>query len=100
MLTTLKPGGGVRAVRRMMSVLLAVGLAVVVVGLALRTYLNRPVEDRLAPDEAVSIADLSRPLTTPSFLACPPGYCAAAADIGEAEYRRTLRFVAPQRDGE
>jgi len=68
----------VSAVRRMMRVLLAVGLAVVVAGLALRTYLNRPLEDRLTPDESVSIADLSRPLTRPSFLACPPGYCAAA----------------------
>jgi hypothetical protein len=26
----------------------------------------------------VSIADLSRPLPRPSYLACPPGYCAAA----------------------
>ena len=67
-----------RAARRMLRVLLALGLAVAVAALALRTYLNRPVEDRLAPDEAVSIADLSRPLTRPSFLACPPGYCAAA----------------------
>ena len=41
-------------------------------------YLGRPAESRLAPDEAVSIGDLSRPLARPSFLACPPGYCAAA----------------------
>ena len=67
-----------RVARRMMRVLLAVGLAIVLVGLGLRTYLSRPAEDRLAPDEAVSIADLSRPLTRPSFLACPPSYCAAA----------------------
>jgi hypothetical protein len=62
----------------MMKVMLAVGLAVIVARLALRTYLGRPAEGRLAPDEAVSIADISRPLARPSFLACPPGYCVAA----------------------
>ena len=41
-------------------------------------YLGRPAEDRLAPDEAVSIADLSQSLPRPSYLACPPDYCAAA----------------------
>jgi uncharacterized protein (DUF1499 family) len=41
-------------------------------------YLDRPAEDRLAPEEVVSIADLPRPLARPSFLACPPGYCPAA----------------------
>lgn len=61
-----------------MTTLLAVGLAVVVAGLALRFYMGRPVEDRLAPDEVVSIAELRPPLARPSFLACPPGYCAAA----------------------
>jgi uncharacterized protein (DUF1499 family) len=73
----------VRAARRMMRILLAVGLAVVLAGLALRTYLSRPAEDRLAPGEAVSIADLSRPLARSRFLACPPGYC-AAADMASA----------------
>ena len=41
-------------------------------------YLGRPAEDRLAPDEAVSIADLSQSLPRPSYLACPLRYCAAA----------------------
>jgi uncharacterized protein (DUF1499 family) len=41
-------------------------------------YLDRPAEDRLAPDETVSIAELRQPLTRPSFLACPPDYCNAA----------------------
>src|SRR5215469_5644379 len=61
-----------------MTTLLAVGSAVVVAGLALRLYMGRPVEDRLAEDEIVSIAELRPPLARPSFLACPPGYCAAA----------------------
>jgi uncharacterized protein (DUF1499 family) len=60
-----------------MTTLLAAGAAVVVAGLALRFYMGRPVEDRLAPDEVVSIAELRPPLERPSFLACPPGYCAA-----------------------
>ena len=33
---------------------------------------------RAPTNEAVSIADLSWPLPRPSYLACPPGYCAAA----------------------
>jgi uncharacterized protein (DUF1499 family) len=61
-----------------MRVLLALGPAVVAAGLVLRMYLDRPAEDNLVPDEAVSIADLRPPLARPSFLACPPGYCAAA----------------------
>jgi uncharacterized protein (DUF1499 family) len=71
-------GGGVRLARRIVTIPLTVGLAVIAVGLALRMYLGRPAEDRLAQDEVVSIADLHRPLARPSFLACPPGYCAAA----------------------
>ena len=46
--------------------------------LGLRMYFGGAAEDRLAPDEAISIADLSRPLPRPSYLACPPSYCAAA----------------------
>ena len=71
-------GGGVRLARRIVTILLAVGLTVTAAGLALRMYLDRPAEDRLTPDEVVSIADLRRPLARPSFLACPPGYCVAA----------------------
>ena len=67
-----------RAARLIMTTLFAVGLTVVVAGLALRFYMSRPVEDRLAPDEVVSIAELRPPLARPGFLACPPGYCAAA----------------------
>ncbi len=64
--------------QRIVTILLAVGLAVIAAGFVLRMYLGRPAEDRLAPDEVVSIAELQRPLARPSFLACPPGYCAAA----------------------
>jgi uncharacterized protein (DUF1499 family) len=71
-------GGGVRLARRIVTILLAVGLTVTAAGLALRMYLDRPAEDRLAPDEVVSIADLHSPLARPSFLACPPGYCGVA----------------------
>ena len=67
-----------RLARRIVTILLAVGMAVIAAGFALRMYLGRPAEDRLAQDEVVSIADLHRPLARPSFLACPPGYCAAA----------------------
>ncbi|MBV8457121.1 MAG: DUF1499 domain-containing protein [Acetobacteraceae bacterium] len=63
--------------RRIVTIVLAVGLTLTAAGLALRMYLDRPAEDRLAPDEVVSIADLHRP-SRPSFLACPAGYCAAA----------------------
>jgi uncharacterized protein (DUF1499 family) len=67
----------VRLARPITTTLVAVGLAVVAAGLALRFYMGRPVEDRLAPDEVVRIAELRPPLARPSFLACPPGYCAA-----------------------
>ena len=53
-------------------------MTVTAAGLALRTYRNRPAEDRLDPDEVVSIADSHSPLARPSFVACPPDYCAAA----------------------
>jgi hypothetical protein len=66
----------VRLARRIPTILLAVGLTLTAAVLGLRTYLNRPAEDRLAPDEVLSIADLRWPLARPSFLACPPGYCA------------------------
>ena len=40
--------------------------------------MGRPSQDRLAPQEQVSIVALRPPLPPPSFLACPPGYCAGA----------------------
>ena len=38
-------------------------------------------ENRLAPSEAVSIAELHSPLPKPGFLFCPSGYCPAAEAI-------------------
>jgi uncharacterized protein (DUF1499 family) len=57
--------------------LLGAGLAVAVLAAALRLFMSRPAEDRLAPQEQVDIAALRAPLPPPSFLACPPSYCAA-----------------------
>jgi uncharacterized protein (DUF1499 family) len=56
-------------------------LGVAAFGLAVRIYLGRDAENRLAPGEAVSLADLHSPLPKPSFLFCPPVYCPAAEAI-------------------
>jgi hypothetical protein len=61
--------------------LLAIGLAVLLPGLALRIYMGSGAEDRVAPEEAVSIRELRSPLPKNSFLACSPGYCSAAEAI-------------------
>jgi uncharacterized protein (DUF1499 family) len=61
--------------------LLAVGLAVLLPGLALRIYMGSGAEDRLAPQEAVSISELRSPLPNTSFLACPADYCLASGAI-------------------
>jgi uncharacterized protein (DUF1499 family) len=53
-------------------------LGMAALGLAVRIYMGREAENRLAPDEAVSIAELHSPLPNPGFLFCPPGYCLAA----------------------
>ena len=46
--------------------------------LAIRIFMGQPSQDRLARQEHVDIATLRPPLPPPSFLACPPDYCAAA----------------------
>ena len=46
--------------------------------LAVRIFMGQPSQDRLARQEHVDIATLRPPLPPPSFLACPPDYCAAA----------------------
>ena len=61
--------------------LLALGLAVLLRGLALRIYMGSGAEDRLAPQEAVSIPELRSPLPKASFLACPPDYCSVAEAV-------------------
>jgi hypothetical protein len=74
-------GGVVRAARRIATALLTTVLTLAVLGLALRIYLGREAEDRLAPGEMVGIAELNSPLPKASFLACPPGYCSVAEAI-------------------
>jgi len=71
----------VRAGRPIKMVLLAIGLVILLPSLALRIYMGSGAEDRLAPREAVSIPELSLPLPKASFLACPPGYCAAVEAV-------------------
>lgn len=61
--------------------LLALGLAILLPGLALRIYMGSGAEDRLAPQEAVSIPELRSPLPKTGFLACPSDYCSPAAAI-------------------
>ena len=70
-----------RVIRQMLTPLIATVLGVAAFGLAVRIYMGREAENRLAPSEAVSIAELHSPLPKPGFLFCPPGYCAAAEAI-------------------
>ncbi len=63
--------------RPIATALLGVGLAAIALGAAVRVLMSRPAQDRPAPQERVDIAALRPPLPQPSFLACPPGYCAA-----------------------
>src|ERR1700730_3126548 len=78
---SLARGGGVRVARRIKMALLVIGLTVLLLGLALRIYMGSGAEDRLEPGEAVGISELRSPLPKNAFLACPPGYCAAAEAI-------------------
>jgi Protein of unknown function (DUF1499) len=61
--------------------LFGAGLALVALAAAVRVFMSRPDQDRLMPEERVDIAALRPPLPQPSFLACPPGYCAAAPEM-------------------
>ena len=70
-----------RVIRRILTPLIATVLGLAAVGLAVRIYMGREAENRLAPSEAVSIAELRSPLPKPGFLFCPAGYCAAAEAI-------------------
>jgi uncharacterized protein (DUF1499 family) len=63
--------------------LMAIGLAALLLiasalVLGLRFYFGRTAEDRLWPSEDIAIATLRGPLAPNAFLACLPGYCAAA----------------------
>jgi hypothetical protein len=44
-----------------------------------RVYMGRSSQDRAASTERVDIVALRAPLPAPSFLACPPDYCALAS---------------------
>jgi uncharacterized protein (DUF1499 family) len=69
-----------RSMPRRMLIGPAVGmLSIVASVLALRLYMTRPAEDRLYPEEQVTVAALKSPLPGNSALACPPDYCAAAS---------------------
>ena len=70
-----------RVVRRILTLLVATVLGMAALGLAVRIYMGREAENRLAPNEAVSIAELHSPLPNPGSLFCPPGYCPAAQAI-------------------
>lgn len=70
-----------RLVRPIMTAVVAMLLGLVVCALAVRLYMGRESEDRLAPSEAVRIAELRSPLPKPGFLVCPPGYCSVAEAI-------------------
>lgn len=70
-----------RVVRRILTLLVGTVLGVAAFGLAVRIYMGREAENRLAPSEAVSIAELRSPLPKAGFLFCPPGYCRAAEAI-------------------
>ena len=70
-----------RIFRRMLTALIAAVLGVAVFGLAVRIYMGREAENRLAPGETINLAELRSPLSKPGFLACPPGYSQAAEAI-------------------
>jgi uncharacterized protein (DUF1499 family) len=57
---------------------LLVVLALIAGAIGLRLFLQRAGEDRLQPDEDVSLAALRGPLPQNAFLACPLDYCRVA----------------------
>jgi hypothetical protein len=61
--------------------LLAIGFVILLPGLAVRIYMGSGAEDRLAPQEVVSIPELRSPLPRTSFLACPPDYCSVVEAV-------------------
>jgi len=71
----------VRVGRRIRTALLVIGLSILLLGLGLRIYMGSGAEDRVTLGEDESISELRSPLPKSSFLACPPGYCAASEAI-------------------
>lgn len=70
-----------RRVRWILTPLVVTLLGAATLGIAVRIYMGRDAENRLAQGEAVNIADLRSPLPKPGFLFCPPGYCPAAEAV-------------------
>ena len=79
-----------RLVRRIMTAVAAMLLGLVVCALGVRLYMGRESEDRLAPSEAVRIAELRSPLPEPGFLVCPPRYCSVAEAIASPVFDVSL----------
>jgi Protein of unknown function (DUF1499) len=71
----------VRVARRVLTALVATGLGLAALALAVRIYMGRDAENRLSASEATSIVELRSPLPAAGFLACPPAYCQAAEAI-------------------
>jgi uncharacterized protein (DUF1499 family) len=71
----------VRRVRWILTPLGVALLGVAAFGLAVRIYMGREAENRLAPSEAVSLAELHSPLPKAGFLFCPSGYCQAGEAV-------------------
>jgi uncharacterized protein (DUF1499 family) len=57
--------------------LLAAASMMGVVGIGVRIFMSQLSQDEITPQEGVDLATLRPPLPRPSFLACPPHYCAA-----------------------
>ena len=70
-----------RVVRWILTTLVVTLLGVAAFGLAVRIYMGRDAENRLAPSEAINLAELHSPFPRPGFLSCPPGYCPEAEAI-------------------
>lgn len=70
-----------RVARQIITILVASALGLAALGVAVRIYMGREAEDRLAPGETIGIAELRSPLPKAGFLACPPGYCSAGEAI-------------------
>jgi uncharacterized protein DUF1499 len=86
----------VRVARRVLSALVAIVLGLAASGLGVRIYMGREAENRLAPGEAGSIAELRPPFPKPGFVACPPSYCpdaeAIASPVFALPWERLLAY--------
>lgn len=85
-----------RIARRIVTGLFATVLSGAIIALAVRIYMSREVEDRVAPGEETSITQLRSPLPRASFIACPPAYCstgeAIPSPIFELPWERLYRY--------